>query len=59
MITIYFAQKNYDAVLSKDEDKPFFDDIITAHDDLEVLKAAVSKYKISDEDKCYELQDTE
>ena len=39
-----------------DEDKPFFDQIGDAHHDCETLKAAVSKYKISDQDKCYDLQ---
>ena len=56
MIAVYFSQKKYDAVCEKGTKQPFYKPIETAPKDAKDLKDAVDKYKISEEDKYYLLQ---
>ena len=53
MISVYYAQQNYDAVLKINKDgtiEPYFEPIMTAQDDFQVLKATIEKYKVSSDD---------
>ena len=60
MIVVYFAQKDYDAVYIQDpvtgEDRPFYSQIDTAQSDCLGLRKAVIKYRITENDKYYYLQ---
>ena len=54
MIVVYYSQQYYDAVLRENpitgREVPFYDEIDNAYEGTLALKAAVDKYKISDED---------
>ena len=58
---VYFAQKDYDAVYIEDpvtgEERPFYSQIDTAMVDCNILKKAVIKYRITENDKYYYLRD--
>ena len=61
MIVVYFAQQNYDAVHHEShvthKVQPFYDNIDTAFDDCKTLEKALSKYRISEDDKHWNVWD--
>ena len=60
MIVVYFAQQKYDAVHRENSEKkvqPFYDKIDTAFDDCKTLKKGLSKYRISEDDKHFDVWD--
>ena len=61
MIVVYFAQQKYDAVHRENSEtkkaQPFYDNINTAFDDCKTLEKGLSKYRISEDDKHFDVWD--
>ena len=55
MITVLFAEENFDRVVRKDNQRPYYTNLKTCKSDCKVMKKTLEKYRISDNDIQFDL----